>query len=179
MLQQLKVLEEVIQKLNEASIDYMLTGSLAMSFYTEPRMTRDIDIVISLKNLKASSFAKLFQDKFYIDADSIELAIQHEKMFNMIHDETGVKLDFIIQKNTEFEIEKFRHKKNLNLSDFSCSTISKEDLIIQKLFWAKDSLSEMQLKDVKNLLKSGYDESYVNEWIEKMNLQSIWSEANK
>jgi len=29
--------------------------------------------------------------------------------------------------------------------------VSKEDLIISKLFWAKDSRSEVQLGDVRNL----------------------------
>ncbi|HRG48822.1 MAG TPA: hypothetical protein PLG41_21630 [Leptospiraceae bacterium] len=179
MLQQLKVLEEVIQKLNKSSIDYMLTGSLALSLYTEPRMTRDIDIVISIENLRSSHFAKLFQDKFYIDEEAVQLAIKHEKMFNMIHNETGVKRDFIIQKATEFEKVKFKNKQPLNLNDFTCLTIRKEDLIIQKLYWAKDSFSEMQLGDVRNLLKSGYDSNYINDWIKKLKLEKIWDEANK
>jgi hypothetical protein len=37
------------QALEDKEIDYMLSGSLAMSFYTIPRFTRDIDIVIHLQ----------------------------------------------------------------------------------------------------------------------------------
>ena len=33
--------------------------------------------------------------------------------------------------------------------------MSKEDLIISKLYWAKDSHSEQQLRDVKNLAATG------------------------
>jgi hypothetical protein len=42
--------------------------------------------------------------------------------------------------------------------------VSKEDLIISKLWWAKDSHSEIQLSDVKNLLATGYDAAYLERW---------------
>jgi hypothetical protein len=34
------------KKLESADIPYMVSGSIAANFYTTPRMTRDIDIVI-------------------------------------------------------------------------------------------------------------------------------------
>ncbi len=46
MLNEFEVLEEVIFKLNEDKIPYMISGSAAMNYYCEPRMTRDIDIVV-------------------------------------------------------------------------------------------------------------------------------------
>jgi len=51
--------------------------------------------------------------------------------------------------------------------------VSPEDLIISKLFWAKDSLSELQIKDIKNLLVSitDLDEKYLNQWIQKLDLR--------
>ena len=44
--EELELLKLVCQRLEEAGIAYMLTGSLAANFYAVPRMTRDIDIVI-------------------------------------------------------------------------------------------------------------------------------------
>ena len=46
MNEELDLLKDVALRLGEAGIDYMTTGSLAMSFYAAPRMTRDIDIII-------------------------------------------------------------------------------------------------------------------------------------
>ncbi|NOX29274.1 MAG: hypothetical protein GXP35_04380 [Actinobacteria bacterium] len=40
------LLQLVVSGLNRASIDHMVTGSFASTFHGEPRMTRDIDLVI-------------------------------------------------------------------------------------------------------------------------------------
>ena len=39
--------------------------------------------------------------------------------------------------------------------------MSREDLVLSKLFWAKDSISEVQLRDVRNLLSTDCDMEYV------------------
>jgi hypothetical protein len=44
MTTELDILKNVCQKLNDAKIPYMLTGSFAANCYAIPRMTRDIDI---------------------------------------------------------------------------------------------------------------------------------------
>lgn len=38
----------VVERLEAAGIEYMLTGSVAMAWYAQPRQTRDIDIVVEL-----------------------------------------------------------------------------------------------------------------------------------
>ena len=42
---ELAVFSDVVSRLEPAGIDYMLTGSVAMKYHAEPRMTRDNDIV--------------------------------------------------------------------------------------------------------------------------------------
>ncbi|CAN5390065.1 hypothetical protein BH20ACI2_BH20ACI2_17220 [soil metagenome] len=37
----------------------------------------------------------------------------------------------------------------------------------------------MQLRDIANLTSSEYDSEYVMEWIERLELQEAWSEAEK
>ncbi len=51
---ELQALRDVCGRLDGAAIAYMLTGSLAMSFYARPRMTRDIDLVIALEAAETS-----------------------------------------------------------------------------------------------------------------------------
>ena len=48
MINELDVLRIVVKRLESAGIPYMITGSTAANFYTTPRMTRDIDIVIEV-----------------------------------------------------------------------------------------------------------------------------------
>ena len=45
---ELEVLKIVSERLEAAHIPYMLTGSFAMAYYGQPRMTRDLDLVVAL-----------------------------------------------------------------------------------------------------------------------------------
>jgi hypothetical protein len=53
-------------------------------------------------------------------------------------------------------IEK-KQRSAQSLGDFETWIVSCEDLVLSKLVWAKDSKSEMQLRDVRNLLSSDGD----------------------
>jgi hypothetical protein len=57
--------------------------------------------------------------------------------------------------------------------------VSKEDLIISKLVWAKDSHSEIQLSDVRNLLATGYDAAYLRHWTCELGLDNLLEECVK
>lgn len=64
----------------------------------------------------------------------------------------------------------------VTILDFTTYLVSKEDLIISKLFWAKDSHSEIQLGDVRNLLATGYNAPYLQRWTGKLGLVSLLQE---
>jgi hypothetical protein len=65
MSEELEVLKEVTWRLDRAQIAYMVTGSIATNFYTVPRMTRDIDIVVELSERDLSRFIPLFEADYY------------------------------------------------------------------------------------------------------------------
>ena len=48
MSEQLEVLKLVADRLEQAGMAYMISGSMALNYYAQPRLTRDIDIVIAL-----------------------------------------------------------------------------------------------------------------------------------
>ena len=58
---------------------------------------------------------------------------------------------------------------------------SPEDLILSKLFWAKESFSEMQIQDVKNLMRTvpDLDVNYIEKWLPGLGLEEIYKEANR
>jgi hypothetical protein len=172
-MNELDILKLVASRLNDAEIDYMLSGSVALTFYGKPRMTRDIDIVVMIPLNALDRFVKLFEQDFYIDKDMAADAIRNQSMFNIIHLETVIKVDFIIRKNQEYRILEFNKRKKKKLEDQEISVVSLEDLIISKLYWAKDSFSEMQIKDIASLMDLDFDMDYVNEWCARLGLDLI------
>jgi hypothetical protein len=73
----------------------------------------------------------------------------HQLLFNLIHNENVIKVDCIVRKQNDYRINEFNRRQRIKIRDFETWIVSKEDLILSKLFWAKDSRSETQLRDVK------------------------------
>ena len=70
MSEQLDVLKLVAERLQWADIAYMISGSIALNFYAQPRLTRGIDIVVALRREDAERVTNLFAVDFYIDAET-------------------------------------------------------------------------------------------------------------
>ena len=50
---------------------YMLSGSVALSMYAQPRMTRDVDFVLDIEEAQVDKFVELFEADCYIDRESV------------------------------------------------------------------------------------------------------------
>lgn len=181
MLDEQGVLETVTQKLDSGGINYMVTGSIAANFYTTPRMTRDIDIVVEIRETDTERLVTLFSGDFYIDPSAVKNAFQGTGMFNIIHQDAVIKIDFIIRKDSEYRQVEFRRRRVIVFEGRKISVVSPEDLILSKLDWARESLSDMQIRDVKNLLRTvtDLDMSYIKQWVVRLGLREMYEEINQ
>ena len=171
----IETLRDFVHKSNALKIDYMVTGSFAMSAYGEIRFTRDIDIVLQISEDQATGFARLFEPDYYVSEESVKRAILRKSIFNVINHEHGGKLDCIVMKDTEFARASFDRRYKVTVSGVEFWTTTREDLIVAKLNWARETHSEMQIRDIANLTKTEYDSGYVDGWIERLDLRSIWT----
>jgi len=119
----------------------------------------------------------LFRPDYYVSEESIRESLAHESIFNLIHQDSVIKVDCIIRKRSEYRHLEFERRQRISILDFTTFIVSKEDLIISKLVWAKDSHSEIQLRDVKNLLATGYDATYLQHWTHELGLDSLLREC--
>ena len=179
MTDEQEVLKIVLKRLESVEIRYMVTGSIAANFYTIPRMTRDIDIVIEVIVQDAERVFSLFSDDFYVDRETIKDAIRRKGIFNIIHHDGIVKVDFIVRKDSEYRRVEFERRRRIPFEGLSIDVVSPEDLILSKLDWARDSLSEMQIRDVKNLMETTpkLDRPYIEKWVEKLSLTEIYGKV--
>lgn len=176
MFSELDVLLDVISKLKDIQIDYMLTGSLSMNYYAEPRMTRDIDFVIEIFKKDIIKMTKRFSNDYYISENAVLEALNNSSSFNIIHNAAVIKVDFFIRKNSEYRTIEFNRKKTFSLEGVEINIVSKEDLIISKLFWAKETHSEQQKNDIINLLSTDYNKEYLLKWLRKLELIIFFKE---
>src|SRR5687767_4766214 len=170
----LDTLRDAVARLNDLGIEYMITGSIAMSAYVPARTTMDIDVILEIEPSIEDRFARRFAGDYYVSIESIREAQRRNSMFNILNNNTGVKVDCIIRKPTQFEADKFGRRRRSRIGDTEFWVITKEDLILSKLEWAKESHSERQFLDIRNLLESGADEAMIEHSIENQGLHEVW-----
>src|SRR5438876_2742117 len=178
-MNEIDIVRDISRRFEQAGIAYMLTGSIAMNYYAQPRMTRDIDVVIAIGSEDVGRVAALFRPDYYVSEENIRESLAHESIFNLIHQESVIKVDCIIRKSGEYRKTEFERRQEISILDFTTFIVSKEDLIISKLSWAKDSRSEIQLRDVRNLLGTGYDAKYLARWTRELELRNLLNECLK
>jgi hypothetical protein len=165
---------KIINVLEECKIEYMLSGSVAMSIYVNPRMTRDFDFIIQLNTNDIEIFVDKFKDGYYCESSSIQDAIKHQTMFNIIDYASGYKADFVILKKNHFRETEFTRKSEMRIFDRNVFVVSKEDLLISKIIWIQQLQSGIQMEDIKNLNEiESLDRDYLKHWILLLNLNTF------
>ena len=75
-MSQQELLNKVIQILEAADLEYMITGSVASSLQGEPRSTYDIDIVIAIQDRSVPQLLRSFPSPdYYLDEERVFAAL--------------------------------------------------------------------------------------------------------
>ena len=102
-------------------------------------------------------------------------------MFNLIHTEAIVKVDFVVRKDTPYHREEFGRRRRTIIDGQPVWIVSPEDLIVSKLLWAKDSRSELQFRDVRQLIAAqpDVDWNYLNRWAAHVGITDLLTEMRR
>jgi len=183
-MSQQEILIDVITKLENLNIQYMLTGSTVTSILGEPRSTHDIDIIISIneKDIKIL-FDTLHSERFYCDFDSIKDSLSNHSMFNLIDTKSGDKVDFWILTDESFDKSRFSRKKQILIFNKYIYITSIEDTILMKLKWCKEcNGSQKHYIDalrVYEINKDIIDFDYLNKWAKNLKISDLLDKIYK
>lgn len=120
---------------------------MAAAAYSVPRFTRDVDIVIDLPLDRVTEFAARFpRPAFYVDEMAIRQAIRDRGQFNIIHSESGVKVDLYIPAEPLQE-RQIRRANRITTDSGAANYSPPEELIIMKLIYWKYGQPERHLED--------------------------------
>jgi len=144
----------VIDLLNELRVPYMLVGALAANYYSVPRLTHDADILVEMKPEHAHLVAEGLQSAYYVDADSIREAIASHGGSNLIHLDTGFKIDLWILEETEFDRLRFSRRAPGRVFGRNVFLSTPEDLILTKLVWFRQSDSQKHYLDALGVYRA-------------------------
>lgn len=174
------VLVKVLDVLDALGAPWMLTGSFAGNYYGEPRLTHDADVVIQLTPAGARQLTEALGRDFVVS--EAEEAVTRQRQFNVIHIPTSFKVDFWPLRDHPFDQSAFARRRAVPLFGREVPLPAAEDLILQKLRWARETGSEQQQRDVLAILRgqaAALDWSYLLRWADELGLREALEAARR
>ncbi|TMC59160.1 MAG: hypothetical protein E6J26_04430 [Chloroflexi bacterium] len=183
MTPEAEVLVSVIQELERADVPYMVVGSFASGLWGRPRATHDADIVVAMQPEFATVLAKALTDRFYADEEFMRSAVYKRSMFNLIHFESGFKVDVWILDDTPYRQAAFARRRRVRLfaeEGVLSYVASAEDTILSKLLWYQQTNWQRDLLDavgVYEVQQPTLDEVFLNEWAARLDLVDLLAQV--
>jgi hypothetical protein len=178
---QQQAFELFVQVMEQLQVPYMICGSVAAMAYGEPRLTKDLDVVVALLPSKISQFTEAFaQAGFYCPpVESIQEEFQRRGMFNLLHMESDTKIDCIFLGVDDYDVEEFRRRRRVAFTEQMEAMMARpEDIIIGKLQYYRMGQSEKHMVDIRGMIAvSGgeIDFEYIDRWAGELGLMDIWN----
>ena len=144
-----RTLEGVLGALEQLSVPYHVTDGLAASYYGEPRLTQDIDLVVRLRPELTDDMVQLLEPEFLVQAEVVCDVVRRQRMFQALHRNYLIKVDFHVVERITGELE--RSVCQPLFDGLDVRMVSKADAIVSKLIWIREG-SEKSRMDVVGML---------------------------
>ena len=167
-----RALQKITSILDKEEIAYMIVGGFATSYHNRARTTNDIDIVLQIYPRLEGRILQFFPEWEPFE-DQFKESVSPGTMFNITDFETGIRYDFMVYQDRDYNWIAFQRREQVKFFELSCYICSKEDLIISKLKWYNISQIDKQLEDLKFLLlDNSLKLDYIKRWLDKLNLKT-------
>lgn len=147
-------LADLVRRLESVDLEYALVGSIATMSYGEPRATLDIDVVVAMGASELEDLQKLFPaPDFYLSLDAAREAVRSQAQFNVIHPESGMKVDFFVAGDAVEASQIRRRLRRAILPGVQAWCSPPEELIVKKLSYYHQGGSDKHLRDIASMLR--------------------------
>ena len=175
----------VARAFESLGLRYLVGGSLASSLHGVPRSSNDADLLAEVPGARAGEIAALLGGDFYVDADAIRDAVRGGGSFNVIHHETGFKVDVFVLTRDAMLQEEMRRREEHPVDDAGETRAyfaTAEDTVLQKLAWYRrgGETSDRQWSDVLGVLKvqaERVDGDYLRRWAARLGVSDLLERA--
>jgi len=178
-LEQTDLLSFAVEHLERLGLTYMVVGSYASGAYGEPRLTQDIDVVVDLQISDVDRLCAVFPpNEYYVSREAAVEAVEQRSQFNVIHQDTANKIDFMIARKDPWGVEQLKRRARVKLLPTQEGFAAQpEDIIIAKLIYYQEGGSEKHLRDITGMFRvSGprIDRKYIEDWVHQLDMETEW-----
>ena len=160
------LLKRIAEALDREKIDYLVIGGQAVLVHGEPRLTRDIDITLTLTPEDLQKLLKIAGEV------GLEVLVNDPEEFTgktwvlpVQSPELGVRVDFVFS-SSDFERQAMQRALPIGVAGYPVRFASAEDLIIHKIIAGR----ARDIEDVRGVLskkRHGLDVDYIRRWLKE------------
>jgi hypothetical protein len=171
-----------VARFEASGVPYMVTGATAAILYGQPRVTNDLDVVVSLDDAGRRDLLRVFpESEFYVPPESVILAEQARVQrghFNIIHLESGYKADIYLAGADTLHTWAMERRRRLSwTSGLSLSVAPPEYVVLRKLEYYREGRSSKHISDIRAIVAvTGIDETLLIPWLARLGLETTWRE---
>jgi len=173
------------QPLEALGVPYFVTGSVASLVYGEPRLTHDIDLVVTLRDADVARLETAFPpEQFYLPPEEVlrvELRRRTHGHFNIIHHDSGFKADIYLSGTSPLHAWAFARRRRSGPGPDAFWLAPPEYVIVRKLEFFREGRSDKHLRDVRAMLAAlgdeGIDRAELARLIAALSLETIWNQV--
>jgi hypothetical protein len=177
-VEQVELFSLIIHLLEKLGVEYMVVGSYASGAYGDARFTYDIDIVADVTPEQIDGLIAELSEDFYISPDAALAAIANHSQFNIIHPDSGNKIDIMVPPDSPWGREQLKRRVRLEvLRGVEAFTASPDDVILSKMLYYREGGSEKHMRDITGILRMSddkVDRNYISDWAEKLDVAEVW-----
>lgn len=150
----------VAELLEGLGIDYVLGGSMASSFFGEPRATMDVDIAIRVEPILGEALLEQAEPAFYVPREAARRAFEERDSFNLVAYDVNMKVDIFVLGDGLLDRRQIERRRRVTLSASGAElwVTSPEDQVLRKLAWHTLGDSDRQWRDVIGILRVSAEE---------------------
>ena len=180
---------EGLDALEEAGVQYLIGGAVAVWGWGEARTTRDFDVVVDLPLEQMAQLSKSLQAREMLAPVEVMVDLYMSPADLPIkanHMPTGYKLEIFLLRPDD-PLRAIALQRRL-LLDFGPSigeayVHSPEDLILYKLQYYSLSSQPKHIRDIGSIIamvgKDSLEHDYLTQWIDRLELNEIWQEIQE
>ena len=161
---------EVIERLDQLGVAYMVVGSLSSNVHGIPRATHDADFVLQLGQTSFATVLRHLEPRFQSDRQLRFEGVTGTKRQILSLNETDFKVELFALTDDAFDQSRFARRCRRQFLGRDVYLQSAEDVIVQKLRWLERADRPKDREDIASVVgvrQNSLDWDYIHHWCDQ------------
>ncbi|MCC6352382.1 MAG: hypothetical protein IT577_00775 [Verrucomicrobiae bacterium] len=166
---------------HDEGIEYLVSGSVGCVYYSEPRLTLDIDFALAVGDEELCRLTEIFRfDEFYCPPADVIVGENRRECrghFNVIHIPTGLKADFYPSGADPFFRWAWANRRRGDYPHGPIWYAPPEYILVWKVVYYSEGRSEKHVRDIRRMIEvSGHaiDSAVVEAELSRRGLAEVY-----